>query len=159
MDKSLERRALLRGAGVAGASVVGVVAAPEVASAQGGHPEHSHGVLGAWRVTHTDDPPSTDSGDAIVAFSLGGVITVEELGDGTSGLGAWRSDGHRFRARFFEASPGEGSEPGVVVEIQVRGRLHHRRISGTYAATVRSDADDSVLARFTGTFTGTRVTA
>jgi hypothetical protein len=159
MNKGLERRALLRGAGVAGASVVGVVAVPEVAAAQAGQDGHSDGLLGAWLVTHTDDPPSTDSGDAIVAFSPGGVVTVEELGDGTSGLGAWRSDGHHLRARFFEASPGEGSDPGVVVEIRVRGRLHHDRVSGTYAATVRSDADGSVLTTFTGTFTGTRVNA
>jgi hypothetical protein len=157
MNKSLERRALLRGAGVAGASVVGVVAAPEVASAQEGHGGHASGLLGAWRITHTDDPPSNESGDAIVAFSAGGVLTVEELGDGTSGLGAWRSEGHRFRARFYEASPGEGSDPGVVVEIRVRGRLHHDHLAGTYAATVRSAADERVLAAFTGEFTGTRV--
>src|SRR3954454_20582114 len=75
MSESLERRALLRRAGVAGTTMVGVAAVPEVASAQDSHGHHSHGLVGAWRLTHTDDPPSGDVGTAIVTFSAGGVLT------------------------------------------------------------------------------------
>jgi hypothetical protein len=157
MDRALERRMVLRGAGVAGASVVGVAMSPIAASADQEHGGR-HGLLGAWRIVHTDDPGSGGAkGTAIVAFAAGGVITVEETPDGTLGLGAWKSRGQRFRARFFESQPGSSSEPGVVVEIMAHGRLHGDHISGTYHATVRGAADDDVVAMLTGMFTGQRL--
>jgi hypothetical protein len=160
MDSILERRMLLRGAGVAGASMVGVAAVTESASAHGGGGgDHGHRLLGAWKLTHTDDPPSGDTGLAIVAFSAGGVLSVEEIPDGSLGLGAWRSEGDHFRAHFFESAPGDASNPGVVVEVRVRGRVHDDKLSGTYRVSVRSAKDDSVLDTLTGTFHAHRVRA
>jgi len=157
MSNSVDRRMLLRGAGVAGASLAGVAATSEVASAQGSHHDAGHGILGAWRITHTDDPPSGDVGDSIVAFSAGGVFTTEELSDGTLGLGAWSSDGYHFRARFFETSTGP-SEPTINVEIRPRGHVHGDRIAGTYSVTIRT-TDGTVVGTVTGHFAGSRIRA
>ena len=158
MSNSVDRRMLLRGAGVAGASLAGVAATSEVASAHGGHHDAEHGILGAWRITHTDDPPSGAVGDSIVTFSAGGVLTTEELTDGTLGLGAWRSDGHHFRARFFETQTGGPSEPTVNVEIRPRGHVHHDHIAGTYSVTIRT-TDGKVVGTVTGHFAGSRIRA
>lgn len=155
MSNTLERRMLLRGAGVVGVSAVGVAAVPEAASAHGD--EHGRRVLGAWMIRHTDDPPSSDSGLAIVSFAAGGVFATEELPDGTLGLGTWAVDSDGFEVLFFEAQPAPNGEPGVVVKIRVHGHVHGDHISGTYRLTVRSAADDSVVARGTGTFRGERL--
>jgi hypothetical protein len=155
MSHTLERRKLLRGAGVVGISAVGAAAVPSAASAH----ESTHGLLGAWRIRHTDDPPSTDSGIAIVTFAAGGVFATEELPSGSLGLGTWAADGDKFRVLFFESQPGPDGQPGVVVTIRVRGRLRGDHISGTYRLTVRSASDDTVVGRGTGTFRGERLQA
>ena len=157
MSHALERRMLLRGAGVVGVSAVGVAAVPSAASAHDS--EHGGHLLGAWRIRHTDDPPSGASGLAIVTFAAGGVFATEELPDGTLGLGTWTADGDGFRVLFVESQPGAEGEPGVVVTIRVRGSVRGDHISGTYRLTVRSAADDSVVARGTGTFRGERLEA
>jgi hypothetical protein len=159
MDKMLERRMLLRGAGVAGASLVGVTAVGPATASEPGHGGGHDGrdLLGAWRITHTDDPPGGDTGVAIVAFAPGGVVSLEEIPDGTLGLGAWRCSGDGFRARFFESAPAQGSNPGAAIDIRVSGAVHGSHVAGRYRGTVRSVADDSVLTRFTGTFHGHRL--
>jgi hypothetical protein len=159
MDRALERRKLLRGAGVAGASVMGVAMAPAAASAADEHHSGRHRLWGAWMIAHHDDPASGGAtGAAVVAFAAGGVLTVEEMPDGTLGLGTWTCREHRVRARFFEAEPGDSSSPAVLVDVRVRGELHHDHLSGTYRGTVRTAADDKVVTTFTGTFTSERIT-
>jgi hypothetical protein len=157
MSHTLERRMLLRGAGVVGVSAVGVAATPAAASAHGDEHGDEHGPLGAWLIRHTDDPPSTDSGLAIVSFAAGGVFATEEMPDGTLGMGTWEVDRDGFEVLFFECQPGQGGEPGVVVKIRVHGQVAGDHISGTYRFTVRSASDDSVLARGTGRFRGERL--
>jgi hypothetical protein len=130
---------------------------PSAASAH--ETEHPRDLLGAWQIRHTDDPPSSDSGIAIVSFAAGGVFATEELPDGTLGLGTWAPDGDGFKVLFFESQPGVDGEPGVVVKIRVHGHVRGDHISGTYRFTVRSASDDSVVARGTGTFRGERLRA
>jgi hypothetical protein len=156
MGSTVERRALLRGAGVVGASAVGIAAVPAAASAHG-HDEHGGRLLGAWRIRHTDDPPSSDTGLSIVTFAAGGVFVTEEIPDGSLGLGTWTGEHDRFEVLFVECQPGEGGAPGVVVSIRVHGRVEYDHIGGTYRLTVRSATDDSVVAHGTGTFHGTRM--
>jgi hypothetical protein len=161
MDRSvIERRMLLRGAGVAGAAAVGVAAVPAAASAQEGH--HGSRLLGAWRITHTDNPQGQNTPVvAIVTFAAGGVFTNLDINPPSSlGLGAWESSGDHFKATFWQGDAGNGaSAPPVVVRVQVRGRVHDDRISGTYRVTVFSASDNSVLARLTGVFSGSRLQA
>jgi hypothetical protein len=161
MDKSvIERRTLLRGAGVAGAAVVGVAAVPAVASAQ--QNDHGSRLLGAWMITHTDNPQSQNTPVvAIVTFAAGGVVTNLDINPPSPpGLGAWESSGDRFKVTFWQGDAGNGgSAPPIVVRVQVRGRLHGDHISGTYRVTVFSASDNSVLARGSGVFTGNRLQA
>lgn len=162
MDKSvIERRMLLRGAGVAGAAVVGVAAVPAVASAQQG--DHgSRRLLGAWRITHTDNPQSQNTPVvAIVTFAAGGAFTSLDINPpSTPGVGAWESSGNRFKVTFWQGDAGNGgSAPPIVVRVQVGGRLHDDHISGTYRVTVFSASDNSVVARGSGVFSGSRLQA
>jgi hypothetical protein len=161
MDKSpIERRLLLRGAGAAGAAMVGVAAVPEAASAQRG--DAGGRLLGAWRITHTDNPQGQNTPVvAIVTFAAGGVFTNLDINPPSSlGLGAWESSGDHFKAIFWQGDAGNGaSAPPIVVRVQVRGRLHDDRISGTYRVTVFSASDNSVLAQLTGVFSGGRLRA
>jgi hypothetical protein len=161
MDKSvIERRMLLRGAGVAGAAVVGVAAVPAVASAQ--QSDHGGRLLGAWRITHTDNPQSQNTPVvAIVTFAAGGVFTNLDINPPSPpGLGAWDSSGDHFKVTFWQGDAGNGgSAPPIVVRVQVRGRLHDDHISGTYRVTVFSASDNSVVARGSGVFSGSRLQA
>jgi hypothetical protein len=156
----LERRMLLRGAGVAGASLVGVAAAAAPASAhdQSGH----HDVLGSWLITHSDTPPSpTDPGTSVVGFAPGGLLVTQDIAPvGTAGVGTWESrGGDRFKATFWSGSPADGPQPAVIIKISPRGAVDGDKVSGTYRAKVYDAATRALLDTVEGTFSGVRVDA
>lgn len=159
----MERRMLLRGAGVAGASLVGVAAIPAAASAHGhdDHDSHDSSAIGAWFITHKDNPPGdTTPGTSVVTFAPGGVFTAQDLAPlGAAGLGAWEPDGSdRFKVLFWTGAKGEtAKDPDVVIKIEVRGKVDHDKVSGTYSGTVYDAKTMKVLVTFTGTFSGARV--
>jgi hypothetical protein len=156
----LERRMLLRGAGVAGASLVGVAAAAAPAAAHDHH--DGHDLLGSWLITHSDTPPSdTDPTTAVVGFAPGGLLITQDISPvGTAGVGTWESrDGGRFKAMFWSGSPADGSGPAVVVKISVRGAVDGDKVSGTYRGKVYDAATRALLATIEGTFSGDRVDA
>lgn len=127
----VERRMLLRGAGVAGATLVGVAAAASPASA---HSE-GHDVLDAWFVTHTDEPSSeTDPGTSVVGFGSGGLMTTQDLYPiGAAGIGTWEPDGgDDFKGKFWTGFPGPDNGPGGFIKICVHGSVHGDRIKGRY---------------------------
>lgn len=157
MVKSLvERRMVLRGAGVAGATVLAAAAVPAEASA---HPEH-HGLLGAWRITHTDNPPSdTTPVAAVVTFGAGGVFVDQDIAPvAPAGVGAWTAHGDRFEVTFWTGS-GDTPADAATVRVRVHGMLHGDRISGTYRVTGFAGASTTVVLRSTGTFSGWRIVA
>lgn len=159
-DQVLERRMLLRGAGLAGATALGGVALASPASADDHHHDDSSDVLGAWLITHMDDPPGdTTPTMAVAAFAEGGVLTTQDISPvATAGLGAWESSHHnRFKGTFWTGSPAGGpQEPAATVKVQVRGKTHDDKISGTYRLTVY-DPTQTVIFTGTGTFSGKRI--
>jgi hypothetical protein len=157
-EQVLERRMLLRGAGVAGATVLGGAA---LASPAAAHERRVRGgLVGAYLITHKDDPPGdTTPVLAVAALSAGGVLTTQDLHPAsTAGLGAWWPDrNHRFRATFWTGFNGHGTEPAVVIRIKIRGRVNGDRISGTHRFTVYDASKHSKLDSGTGTFSGHRI--
>jgi hypothetical protein len=161
-EHGIARRQLVRtAAGVAagGALVVGSGAATASAA---GDDAMAQGLLGAWWVEHTNDPPADpEPGVTVVGFAAGGVIVGTDVQPaGTTSTGAWSADGDRFRATFWGSAPGEtATDPGIGIRIRVRGRLHDGMISGTF--TVTGFAPDTTTEVFsaTGTFTGHRLRA
>lgn len=150
----VERRMLLRGAGVAGAALAGVAAAAP-ASADGGHD-----VLGAWLVTHTDDPPSeTDPGTSVIGFAEGGLMTNQDLNPmGAAGVGKWEPrGGDGFQAKFWTGFPGPNNGPGGFIKISLRGRVDGDRVEGTYHGHVYVASTGAPEGEFKGTFRGKRV--
>ena len=159
-DRVLERRMLLRGAGVAGATMAGVAAAPAAAQAQD-HRRH-HGVLGSWLVTHADAPPGdTTPVLAVVSFAAGGVFTSLDLAPAApGGAGAWAAHGHSFTVTFYIGAPAEGpQQPAVVIKVVATGTVHGDRISGTYRLTIRDATTKKRLDSGHGTFSGHRIHA
>ena len=161
----LERRMLLKGAGVAGASLVGVAAAAGPASANDDHDDHDHDdhdLLGSWLITHSDTPPSeTDPGTSVVGFAPGGLLVTQDIAPvGAAGVGTWESRGDgRFRATFWSGFPGEGADPGGLIKISVRGRADGDEVAGSYRGKVYNAATHELLTTFEGTFSGDRVEA
>ena len=101
---TLERRMLLRSAGVAGAALAGVAATAAPAAADGGSDPSSCGprLLGGWMITHTDDPPADPSTTrSIVTFAVQDVAPAS-----TGGLGAWKSYGDYFKVTFWTGQAG-----------------------------------------------------
>jgi hypothetical protein len=152
----VERRMLLRGAGVAGATLVGVAAAAAPASAN----SEGHDVLGAWFVTHTDEPPSeTDPGTSVVGFGSGGLMTTQDLYPiGAAGIGTWEPDGgDDFKGKFWTGFPGPDNGPGGFIKISVHGSVDGDRIKGRYHGWVYVAATMALEGEFKGRFKGKRV--
>ena len=161
----LERRNLLRGAGVAGASLVGVAAVPTAASAASASSAGSDGsaALGAWLITHADNPPGdTTKVQSVVGFSAGGVVTIQDIAPvGATGLGAWRPrGGTRFILTFWTGQNAHGRrQPAVTVRVQARGSVHRGDISGRYRTTVYDARSGKVVDQTRGHFAGARIDA
>jgi hypothetical protein len=161
-ERVLERRMLLRGAGVAGATLVGVAAVPAAAQA---HDHHGDiGVLGSWLVTHADAPPGdTTPVLGVISFAAGGVATTLDLapsGPGGAGAGAWASRGSSFAATFYIGAPAEGpKQPAVVIKVVATGMVQGDRISGTYTFTIYDAKTKKRVGSGHGSFSGTRIRA
>lgn len=160
-EHGIGRRQLVRSAaGVAAGGALVVGAGTGAASASGNG--DGHGLLGAWWVEHTNDPPADpDPGVTVVGFAAGGVLVATDIqpAGGTS-TGAWSMDGNRFRATFWGAAPGEAEgDPGISIQIRARGRLREGRLSGTFTVTGYAGDGTTVIFSATGTFTGTRLAA
>lgn len=157
MLNTLERRHVLRAAGAAGAAAVAGLVVTDPALADDGRSS----VIGAWVVTHQDDPPSDPTpGKGVVTFATGGVLeNVEIAPSGGVGAGSWTSQGGgRFKAVFLTGSPGQApGEPDAIVEVRPSGRVRGDRVSGTYTIAVSNAATGETLFTGTGTFHGTRL--
>ncbi|MGZ4494619.1 MAG: hypothetical protein ACXVWU_07970 [Nocardioides sp.] len=160
-SQTVDRRMLLRGAGVAGAAMMGVAATPAVASAHDTRGSHDSNVVGSWLITHTDDPPSNETGHAVASFAPGGVLTEVEINPVQApGAGAWTSHEDRFKGTFWTGDPGDPSakQGPVVVKVEVRGKVHGDHLSGTYRVTVYDAKSYKQLATVTGKVHGDRIT-
>jgi hypothetical protein len=158
-EQRVERRMLLRGAGVAGATLVGVAAAPAAATASDRHGHRDSGVVGSWLITHTDDPPGNETGHAVVSFAPGGVMTTAEINPvAPAGGGAWEAHGDSYVATFWTGDPGEAEGQAVVVEVRVRGRVRGDRTYGRYWVSVYDPAGNHV-GNGSGRFHGDRIMA
>lgn len=157
-SETVDRRMLLRGAGLVGATALGGTAIASSASADG---RQGGDVTGAWLVQHRDDPggdPTEVTG--VVTFAEGGVITSRDLDPaGPPAFGAWKETGHHgFRGTFLTSFP-DGEPPSadfVIAQISVRGRVRRDRIRGTYRFVVHLSTGDVMG---TGTFEGDRIQA
>ena len=159
-DRVVDRRMLLRGAGVAGATVIGGTALGSSAAAAD-RDNRDGSVTGAWVITHRDNPPAQPSpGTSVIAFADGGVFIAQDIAPfAPGGLGAWsHENGDRVKADFWTGFPSESGSPAVALNIKARGEVHHDTISGTYTFTVRSARNlKKVLQRGTGKFRGHRL--
>ena len=151
----IDRRQLVRtAAGVAAGGVL--VAGTGVASASA--TDASSGVLGAWWIEHTNDPPADpEPGITVVSIGAGGIIVSNDIRPaGSVSNGVWSMDGDRFKATFWGSTDvGPNMDTGSA-RIRVRGRLRSGKLVGTFAVTGYS-ATGAQLFSATGTFTGTRI--
>ena len=160
MDEgTMNRRGLLRGAGVAGAVALAGVAGASSASAG----ENSGaGPTGSWLMTHQDNPPGNQTKTtAVVSFAAGGVIISHDISPaGPPQTGTWALQGDGFKGTFWSGEPGPDGpgSPGFTVKIQVRGRVRADKISGTYRFSV-FDPTGADAGSGTGTFSGHRLEA
>lgn len=109
MARFLERRLLLRGAGVVGATAGGLSATEEVASAHGR--DHRQGPLGAWKIKRTEPQGTELTVAAIFGFAAGGVFTGQDINPVSyTYLGAWESHGSHHGDRVGR-HPRAGQRP------------------------------------------------
>ncbi len=178
-DSAVERRALLRGAGLAGAAALGATAFAPSAFADGNkhHGGSRSGVVGAWVVTHRDNPPGdTTTVTGVAAFAEGGVLVSQDIAPMTTpaAVGAWSSSDHEVSVNFWTGGEQEGDHQGgtggpggpgghrgvaVAIHVTGTGTVSGDTISGTYSFTVYNAKTGRRLMSGTGTFRGTRLTA
>lgn len=162
--ETINRRRLLQGAGIAGATALSSTVLAGSANAKARKGDHHHGhdeIEGAWMVNHRDDPggdPTEIRG--VVTFAEGGVLTNLDLTPSTAiGIGAWHAHHDSFRGTFWSAFPGETPEaPTFTVEVTISGEVDDDEIEGTYAFTV-FDGTGAEFFSGTGTFDGERLEA
>ena len=161
MQNIVERRHVLRAAGAVGAAAAAGIAVTDSARADDGG--RDNGVVGAWIITHQDDPPGDPTpGKAAVTLGPGGILENVEIAPPLGvGAGSWTGlGGGRFKAVFVTGAPGQNpGDPGVIVEVRPRGRVTGDSISGTYTVAVSNADNGHVQFSGTGKFHGTRLTA
>ena len=130
----IDRRQLVRtAAGVAAGGVL--VAGTGATSAAASESGSGGGVLGAWWVEHTTDPPADpETGITVVSVGAGGIIVTNDIRPaGSSSNGVWAMDDDRFKATFWGSTPlgarrraGKRPRHGARTSSarQARGRLH-----------------------------------
>jgi hypothetical protein len=142
----LDRRQVLKGLGVS-ALAIGATAtlSPVTALAKG----DANSPLGAWSITIRPEGQPTRL--AVTTFATGGAFTtVDSLGPGAVGLGAWgkrEGNGFAFKFTVFDFSHG-----GVPVVVAGTGKVNDDSIQGTFSVTVLGTSAGS------GTFDGPRMT-
>jgi hypothetical protein len=155
-DKTIDRRRMLRGAGVAAGGVA-------IASVGLGSPALANGkgrVTGSWMITHQDELDPTPV-RAVISFAAGGVFISHDISPaGPPFTGSWeRQDGGRLRATFWSGFPGEGpGSLGPTVRISASARVTRGTISGSFTVTAFAPTGEE-LESFDGTFSGTRIEA
>lgn len=164
VEKTLDRRWMLRGAGAAGAAMVGGIALAGAAPAneRGSTDMRRNSVEGSWLIEHQDDPAAENTPvRGVSSFAAGGVYTGFDLAPPSPpGGGSWAQTGAgTFRATFWQGAGGGPGEPAVVIRVRPRGRVNGDRISGTYRVQVWDAATGAVLQSGTGRFWGTRIEA
>jgi hypothetical protein len=158
-EHTMNRRGLFLGAGAVGAVALAGVAGASPASAS----ESGAGPTGSWLITHEDDPKgSGPTTMGIASFAAGGVLINHDIAPaGPPGTGTWVGQGEdRFKGTFWTGEPGDQGpgSPGVIVKVQIRGRVRENKISGTYRFSV-TDPAGAVMASGTGKFSGHRAEA
>ena len=156
-EDSVGRRNMLRGAGIAagGVALSGVaLSSPASAGEHHGH----RSVSGSWLVNvHNDDG---DESVSILSFAAGDVCVVHDISPaGPPFTGTWRPDRHgSFRATVLTGTPGGPDGPGPVIELKLRGAVHHSQVRGSFTFRV-TDAAGEELESGSGTFDGRRIEA
>jgi hypothetical protein len=155
-ERTLGRRQILRGAGVAtGVAVAGLgFAAPASAS-----DDRGASLSGSWMIVRQDDG-SPDKIKAVVSFAAGSVIITHDIDPaGPPFTGTWAAgEDNQFRATFWTGQMGGGpNQPAATVVVKLRGRRSGRnKISGTYTFTATAGLGTQTG---TGKFTGSPITA
>lgn len=143
----LDRRQVLKGFGVSALAAGAAATLSPVTALAGGD---SSTPLGGWNINvHPEGQPSRQ---AVVTFAAGGAFTtVDSLGPGAVGIGAWaKREGNGFVFKFTVFDFSQGSAVPVVVA--GNGKVNESSIQGTFSATVLGTPAG------TGTFDGTRMT-
>jgi hypothetical protein len=165
-EGTIERRHLLRGAGiVAGGAVtaagIGALASPAVADDDDDHDDHDDDDLtGSWLVQVRNEDGSTLT--SVGSFAKGGVAIIHDINPaGPPFTGSWKMrDDDRWRATVWSGFPGQGGPgtAGGTVRLRLRGVVDGRRIRGSFRAAAFTP-DGSPDGTFDGTFTGRRIEA
>jgi hypothetical protein len=156
-DNTIDRRQMLRGAGVA----VGGVAITSVGLSSPALAKTKQRVTGSWMIVHHDETDPTPV-TAVISFAEGGVFISHDISPaGPPFTGSWeREGGDRFRATFWSGFPGDEGPGslGPTLRIRATGQVERATISGSFTFTVFAPTGDE-LESADGTFSGTRIEA
>jgi hypothetical protein len=157
-DGRIDRRQILKGAGVVG---VGTLAALVPATALADNEDQAGGVVGTWHAPHTHEtgPFAGITTDGNLAFAAGGVLIAADTDQQASGLGNWvRSgeDGFRFTFHTLVFNPNFPS--GTKVKVRAQGIRRDDAIAGRFSFQIYDPAGNPIPGvAGTGRFSGSRI--
>jgi hypothetical protein len=161
-DNVIERRHLLRNAGMVagGAAAVTGLGAAMPASAHGEGHGRGRRLLGSWLVDVRNDDGSTLV--SVGSFAAGGVAVVHDINPaGPPFTGSWEMTDHdSWKATVWSGFPGEGGpgSAGGTIRLRLRGTVEKHRIQGSFVFTV-FDPEGTQLERGSGSFRGREIQA
>jgi len=159
--QQLERRKLLRGAGVLGAGAFVALAPGAIQAAQS---DETRGIEGAWLILVTPQgAPASDSYEVLNLYTAGGGVAGASAHDpatGSSVYGAWRRTGdHQFQITFvgFTFDKTSGAWTGRL-KVQARATLTQdgQTISGLARVSIYTPSG-SLIVQSPTSFSGSRI--
>jgi hypothetical protein len=153
---TLDRRQILKGAGVLGVGALGALA-PGAALA---NEDQNRGLLGSWDTVHiVEAGPFAGTKDGTFSFSPGGVLSANDVDSPATGLGNWvrnEEDGFRFRFQQFVFDP--QAPKGTKVIVTGAGTIRGETIQGRFTFKVLDPSGSMIPGLFgSGPFHGERI--
>jgi hypothetical protein len=158
-DRTMDRRQMLRNAGVA-AGGVAVTSLAFASPAQASDDKQGGTLTGSWLITRQDtgDPTKVKG---VLSFASGGVLVEHDINPaGPPFTGTWAArEDHGFRGTIWSGFPGDGpGAPGISVRVRLVGSVKHGTLSATYTVAV-FDPTGAKVDSATGSLSGQRITA
>jgi hypothetical protein len=154
---TLDRRQILKGAGVVGLGAFAALAPATVLAREG----ESEGLLGTYNAPHTHEtgPFAGTTTDGNITFTAGGVLIADDTDQQATGLGNWVNHGENgFRFTFHTFVFFGGVPKGTKVKVRGQGTHDGDAIRGRFSFQVYDPSGNAIPgAAGSGSFGGARI--
>jgi hypothetical protein len=156
-DGRVNRRQILKGAGVVGVGALAALAPAKVFADTG----EAEGLLGTWNAPHHHEtgPFAGVTTDGNIAFAAGGALIAHDTDQQATGSGNWVKHGEKgFKFTFHTFVFQPNLPVGTKVKVRAQGTLNENSISGRFSFQIYDPSGHPIPPLHgTGSFGGARI--